>query len=438
MPARAEPKAPRVILVFVPAESKVAVFGLGYVGCVTSACLADLGHHVVGVDLDALKVRSVESGRAPFYEPGLEELVRKNVSAGRLSASTDANAALEASEIAMLCVGTPSEKNGNLSLDQLSRVAAQIGAHLATRSRPLSVAVRSTVFPGTCEQVVQPLLGNSSHSRIVANPEFLREGNAVRDFLEPTLIVVGGDDTDAVRQVADLYAPLGVETSLVSLRTAEMIKYACNCFHALKIAFANETGALCDALGISAHEVMDTLCRDVTLNISRAYLRPGFAFGGSCLPKDLRALVYRAGRLDLNLPLLESVLPSNDRHLERAIERVQDLAAERVGVFGLAFKENTDDVRESPVVRLLEHLIGKGRNLRVFDPHIRLDQIYGSNERYLLATIPHIGRLMVSSLDELLEGSECVVIAQKPADELWSRIRASGLPVLDLVKMQKC
>ena len=421
---------------FVPVESQVAVFGLGYVGCVTSACLAELGHHVVGVDVDALKVRSVESGRAPFYEPGLEELVRKNVSAGRLCATTDANAALEASEIALLCVGTPSEKNGNLSLNQLSRVAAQIGAHLAARSRPLCVAVRSTVFPGTCEEVVRPLLGGAPHAGIVANPEFLREGNAVRDFLEPKLIVVGGDDAAAVRQVADLYAPLGVETSLVSLRTAEMIKYACNCFHALKIAFANETGALCDALGIPAHEVMDTLCRDVTLNISRAYLKPGFAFGGSCLPKDLRALVYRAGRLDLNLPLLESVLPSNDRHLERAMERVQDLAVERVGVFGLAFKENTDDVRESPVVRLLEHLIGKGRNLRVFDPHIHLDQIYGSNERFLLGTIPHIGRLMISSLDELLEWSECLVIAKKPAEEFWRRIRASGVPVLDLVKTQ--
>lgn len=414
-------------------ETRVAVLGLGYVGCVTAACLAQLGHRVVGVDRDEFKVRSVLEGRAPFFEPGLEELVETHVAAGRLSASTRLSEALEQAEIALICVGTPSKRNGNFNLEQLRRVCEEMGRELGGRSRPLIVAVRSTVFPGTCEEVVQPRLGPHPGVSVVSHPEFLREGAAVRDFMEPSLVVVGGSDPLAVRRVADLYAPLGVAACLVSLRTAEMIKFACNCFHALKIAFANEVGTLCSELDISAQEVMDTLCRDVKLNCSPAYLKPGFAFGGSCLPKDLRALVYRAGRLDLKIPLLESVLPSNEQHLHRAIQAVLDLPVERIGVFGLAYKENTDDLRESPVVTLLEQLIGKGRNLRVFDPHIRLDQIYGSNQRFILAAIPHIGKLLTASLEEMLESAQHVVIAQKPLPPFGEQIQRSGLPVLDLV-----
>jgi GDP-mannose 6-dehydrogenase len=244
---------------------------------------------------------------------------------------------------------------------------------------------------------------------------------------------VGGSAPAAVKRVADLYAPLGVAPCLVSLRTAEMIKYACNTFHALKIAFANEIGAISSELGIDGAEVMDTLCRDERLNISPAYLKPGFAFGGSCLPKDLRALVYRAGRLDLKAPLLESVLPSNSEHLNRAIQAVLDLPAERIGVFGLAFKENTDDLRESPVVALLETLIGKGRNVRVFDPQIRLDQIYGSNQQFILGAIPHISKLLYYSPGEILGWAECLVIAQKPSQAMAERIEKSGVQVLDLV-----
>jgi GDP-mannose 6-dehydrogenase len=409
----------------------IAVIGLGYVGCVTAACLSTLGHTVTGVDRDEHKVASVRNGEAPFYEPGLGELVRENASSGRLRATTSLADGIASAEIALICVGTPSEKNGNLGLDQLQRVVGEIKDGLPGRRKRLIVAIRSTVFPGTCEEVVMARLGEGA--AVVSNPEFLREGVAVRDFMEPSLLVVGSADGEARERVASIYDQLPVKPCLVSLRTAEMIKYACNAFHALKIAFANEVGALSANLGVDAQEVMATVCEDVKLNASAAYLKPGFAFGGSCLPKDLRALVYRAGRLDLNLPLLESVLPSNDHHLARAISRVLDLRAKRLGVVGLAFKENTDDLRESPVVSMLEQLIGKGREVRVFDPHIQLDAIYGSNRNFILQTIPHIGRLMDSELETLLSWADQVVLAQKQTQEMMRRIEASGLPVLDLV-----
>ena len=284
------------------------MLGLGYVGSVTAACLAHLGHSVIGVDRDAHKVKSIECGKAPFYEPGLAELIEEGRANGRLTATTLLEPAIEQADIALICVGTPSERNGNLGLDQLRRVCSQIATAWQGQDRRLIVAVRSTVFPGTCEELTAACLGGPDRFAVVSNPEFLREGNAVNDFLEPSLLVVGGLDRCAVETVAALYRSLAVEACLVSLRTAEMIKYACNTFHALKVAFANEMGALSGALGIPGAEVMDTLCRDTKLNISPAYLKPGFAFGGSCLPKDLRALVYRAGRLDLKVPLLETVL----------------------------------------------------------------------------------------------------------------------------------
>jgi len=419
--------------VFTPAD--IAVIGLGYVGCVTAACLSSIGHHVTGVDRDEHKVTSVLKGDAPFFEPGLPELVRENVAAGRLKATTSLADAVRKADVALICVGTPSEKSGNLGLDQMRRVLGEMGESLSNpqtpRRKPLIVAIRSTVFPGTCEEIVMPALGPGAI--VVSNPEFLREGVAVRDFMEPSLIVVGGADRAAVEFLANIYSPLGFEPCLVSLRTAEMIKYACNAFHAVKIAFANEIGALSASLGVDGREVMETVCNDVKLNASAAYLKPGFAFGGSCLPKDLRALIYRAGRLDLNLPLLEATLPSNERHLARGISRVLDLPAKRLGVIGLAFKENTDDLRESPVVGLLEQLIGKGRDLRVYDPHIQLDALYGSNRNFILQSIPHIGRLMQPALENLLEWADHLVLAQKQGAATAAKIAASGLPVLDLV-----
>ncbi|WP_180541853.1 nucleotide sugar dehydrogenase [Nevskia soli] len=410
----------------------IAVLGLGYVGCVSAACLARLGHRVVGVDRDRHKVQSVLDARAPFFEPGLEPVIQEGVAAGRLSATDSLAEAIGDADIALICVGTPSEANGNLGLGQLRRVAEEIGQLVIGRAKPLIVVVRSTVFPGTCEEVVIPAVRRTAGVEVVSNPEFLREGSAVKDFLEPSLLVVGGDDPGAVRRVADLYAALDVEPCLVSLRTAEMIKYACNCFHALKISFANEVGTLCDRLDIPANEVMETLCRDVKLNISPAYLKPGFSFGGSCLPKDLRALTYRASRLDLKLPMLESVLPANDQHLRRAMDAAMQLPASRIGIFGLAFKENTDDLRESPVVSLIEFLIGKGRDLRIYDPHIQLDEIYGANLQFILKAIPHIGRLLTRRFEEVLDWCDHLVVAQRPSAAIADQIADRGVPVLDV------
>jgi GDP-mannose 6-dehydrogenase len=419
------------------AETTIAVLGLGYVGCVTGACFANLGYRVIGVDKDQHKVQAVLDGNAPFYEPGLEELIRSSVKAGRLSASTDLAEAIRDADVAMICVGTPSERNGNLALGQLRRVCAEIAELLPGRTKPLIIAVRSTVFPGTCEETAAALFAGATPVTIVSNPEFLREGSAVKDFIEPSLIVVGGSDEGAVRKVAKLYAPLGVEPSIVSLRTAEMIKYACNAFHAVKIAFANEIGTLAAHLGVSGEEVMRTLCQDTRLNVSAAYLKPGFPFGGSCLPKDLRALVFRASRLDLSLPMLASVLPSNESHLERGIAEVLDLPANaKIGIFGLAFKENTDDLRESPVVALIERLIGKGRDLRIFDPHIQLDQIYGSNRNFVLNAIPHIGKLLQPAIEGVLGWATHLVIAQTPSAEMMARLKSSGLPVINLTTIE--
>ena len=406
---------------------------MGYIGCVSAACLSSIGYRVIGIDRDEHKIQSVLKGQAPFYEPGLEELVRQGKESGLLSATTSLPDGLSEADIALVCVGTPSEKNGNLGLDQLKRVIGEVAEHLSARTKPLIVAVRSTVFPGTCEEVVLTLLSGHANVEVVSNPEFLREGIAVHDFMEPSLVVVGGNQIEAVKKVAGIYASLHVEACLVTLRTAEMIKYACNAFHAVKISFANEIGALCGKLDIDAFEVMNTLCEDVKLNVSRADLKPGFAFGGSCLPKDLRALTYRANRLDVKLPLLESAMPSNEQHLKRAAEAVMDLPAERIGIVGLAFKENTDALRESPVVSMLEYLIGKGRQIRVFDPHIRIDEIYGSNKHFILGTIPHISGLMLGGLDQLLEWAQYLVIAQKQSVEAVQQIDASGLPILDLV-----
>jgi GDP-mannose 6-dehydrogenase len=410
---------------------RIAVLGTGYVGCVSAACLANLGHHVTGLDRDQHKFDSILAGRAPFYEPGLDDLIAGNVAAGRLTACTTASDALSDADIVLICVGTPPRKNGDQDLDQLRRAVGEIASCAARRTKPLIVAVRSTVSPGTNEELVMPMLAGTP-CIVVSNPEFLREGVAVKDFMEPGLLVVGGSDAEAVRQLADVYAGVTATPRLVSLRTAEMIKYACNAYHAVKIAFANEVGALSESMGVDGLEVMATLCQDDKLNVSAAYLRPGFAFGGSCLPKDLRALSGRARQADVEIPLLNSTLSSNAEHLRRSTEAVLEWGHRKIGTIGLAFKEDTDDLRESPVVTLLEALIGKGRALRVFDPHIRLDDLHGANRAFLVQAIPHIGRLM-TGIEDVLSWSELLVVAQKPSPQVAQRIQASNLPVLDLV-----
>jgi GDP-mannose 6-dehydrogenase len=411
--------------------SHVAVLGLGYVGCVSAACLAQLGYRVTGIDRDAVKIASVNAGHAPFFEPGLEELVSTNIKAGRLIATQEI-AAIHDADIALICVGTPSARNGNIGLDQLRRVVQDMAQTLTQRSKPLVVAVRSTVFPGTCEDLIIPAFAGNNAVSVVSHPEFLREGTAVKDFMEPSLVVIGGEEQQSIDRVASLYASLPADVSKVSLRTAEMIKYACNAYHAVKIAFANEIGTLSSRLDVDPGEVMMTLCQDTKLNISPTYLKPGFAFGGSCLPKDLRALTYRAGCLDLSVPLLESTIPSNQQHLSRALDAILALPARRLGLIGLAFKENTDDLRESPVVSLLESLIGKGRELRVFDSHIRLDEIYGGNKNFLLHQIPHIGRLLDNNVEETLAWADHLLVAQKLSPALAAKVKDSGLPITDL------
>jgi len=409
--------------------------GLGYVGCVSSACLAEVGHSVLGVDRDAHKVAMIQKGETPFYEPGLGELIKRNVTAGRLRAGGLDAAAIADADVMLLCVGTPSQANGNIDLDQLRRVCAEIAGLLQPRTKPLVVTIRSTVFPGTCESIRETVFAEREDVQVVSNPEFLREGTAVKDFMEPSLLVVGGTSDEAAATVAGLYSTLPVKGAVVSLRTAEMIKYACNAFHAVKIGFANEIGSLASALGVNPEQVMATMCQDTKLNISAAYMKPGFAFGGSCLPKDLRALTFRASRLDVKLPMLESVLPSNDEHLKRSITDIFELPGKRIGLFGLAFKEDTDDLRESPVIAIVEHLLGKGRETTIYDAHIKLDEIYGSNLSFVMSALPHIGKLLVRSIDELIASADTLVIAQKPSAEALAKLQASGLPILDLTRL---
>ena len=413
----------------------IAIFGLGYVGCVTAGCFAELGFRVVGVDVDARKVRAILDGHSPFYEPGLEPLIAKHLGSGSLTATLSTEEALRDADYAFLCVGTPSAPNGNLNLDYLRKVATDIGSHLQGRAKPLTVVVRSTVFPGTCDEVVAPAV--EPRASVVANPEFLREGSAVRDFMEPSLVVVGSHDRVAAERVAALYCGLPVRTSVVALRTAELIKYTCNTFHALKIAFANEIGTLSAALGLDGAEVMETICRDTKLNISPVYLKPGFAFGGSCLPKDLRGLTYRARQLDIDLPLLSSVLPSNEAHLSRAFRRIIEMGCRKIGIYGLAFKPDTDDLRESPGVALIERLIGKGCNVKIYDPHIQLDAIYGSNQAFLLSSLPHIGRSMENSLQGILAWADMIVVTQEPNFESLRILAQSPVPVINVAGGEK-
>jgi GDP-mannose 6-dehydrogenase len=418
------------------AKQNVIVMGLGYVGCVTAVGFADLGHDVLGVDRDLNKVRAVEDGCSPFFEAGLDPAIKRNLAAGRLRAGSLDQCKLSWADVVMLCVGTPSQPNGDIDLSHLRRVCSEIAQLLQPRTKPLTIAVRSTVFPGTCEKLLEANFRHWDEVEIVSNPEFLREGTAVRDFMEPALLVVGGSSDAAAQRVARLYESLSAKVCIVTLRTSEFIKYACNAFHAVKIGFANEIGSLASSLGIDPNEVMATMCADHKLNISPAYLKPGFAFGGSCLPKDLRVLTFRASRLDLKLPLLQSVLTSNDEHLRRCIDQVIHLSGRRIGIFGLAFKEGTDDLRESPTIAMIEYLIGKGTELKIFDPHIQLEDIYGSNLNFVVSALPHLRKLLVKNIEQLLTSSDVVVIAQKLDDTSFDELARSGLPILDLTRLE--
>ncbi len=395
---------------------RVSVFGLGYVGCVTAACLANKGHKVIGVDVDPKKVRRLRSGSATVLETSLQKLVAPAVANGSLHASTNCSYAVANTDISLLCVGTPSNDHGAIDLAHLENVCHQIGTSLSHKSARHLVVVRSTTPPGTVAHLVIPTIEKTSQHFIgdafgvCVNPEFLREGTAVADFHAPPFTLIGEHSPRDGQQLSLLYSFLKAPVIRTSLKVAESVKVVSNVYHALKIGFANEIGNFCQAIGIDSHEVMDIVCRDRILNISPKYLRPGFAFGGSCLPKDLRALLYEAKRHDIDTPILGAILPSNRGQILRVLEMVVATGHKRVGVVGLSFKEGTDDLRESPMVQLIEQLIGKGYDLKIYDPLVRLASLVGANRRYIRREIPHISSLMTSSLPALCRHATVIVL----------------------------
>jgi GDP-mannose 6-dehydrogenase len=417
---------------------RISVFGLGYVGAVSAACLAADGHTVVGVDTNRVKVDLLNQGRAPVIESGLGELIEEGVRAGSLRATTDCDAAVVGTDLAFICVGTPSNGNGSPNVTYLRRVAGEIGQAIRRQRSPIVVVVRSTMLPGTTRQVLMPELERTAGQpvAVAVYPEFLREGTAIRDYHEPPKVVVGAVDKAVLDLVTPMAARPGVPLVQTDLELAEMVKYADNAWHALKVTFANEIGSLAKAQGLDGQRVMDILCADTKLNLSSVYMRPGFAFGGSCLPKDVRALRYQSRALDLDLPVLNAILPSNAQQLDRAFQLVADAGARQVGVLGLAFKAGTDDLRESPMVEVVERLIGKGYDVCIFDANVNLAKLVGANKSYILDQIPHIADLMVSSMDEVLDRARTLVIGNNdPAFRAVAEHPRPGQRIVDLVRV---
>jgi GDP-mannose 6-dehydrogenase len=421
---------------------KLSIFGLGYVGCVSAACFAKAGHEVIGVDVNPLKVEIINAGLSPVVEPGVQELITEAVEKGLLRATTDPEAAIAESDLSLVCVGTPSNQNGSLDLIYVKDACRQIGAALGNKRNYHLVAIRSTMLPGTIAEIVIPTIEANSKKRVdrdfgvAINPEFLREGTSIQDFNNPPFTLIGADDEDAIEPLRKLYGQLSAPILTVGLREAEMVKYACNCFHALKVTFANEIGIFCQALGVDSHRVMEAFCQDTKLNLSPYYLKPGFAFGGSCLPKDLRALTHKAKERDLELPMLNSLLTSNRRQIERAVEMVLRTGRKRVGILGLSFKPNTDDLRESPMVTLVEQLLGKGLKLAIYDREVELAKLFGANKNYIEREIPHISSLMFSQLNDVIDSSEVIIIGKKD-EEFRTLLNLSDNDriVIDLVRM---
>ena len=420
---------------------RVSVFGLGYVGCVTAACLARAGHDVIGVDVNPDKVGAVGRGESPLVEPGLGELIAEMVKKGRLRATTSAAEAVADSHLALICVGTPSRSNGQPDFAAIERVGEEIGRALGAGPKPYTVVLRSTVLPGTTERLLIPALRTAAGAeaagwvRVAVNPEFMREGSSLKDFASPPLTLVGCDEADTAALVQALYADVQAPFVHTALPTAEMVKYAANAFHALKVCFANEIGDVCAALGVDAHEVMRVFLMDRKLNVSEAYLRPGFAFGGSCLPKDVRALLHAAVSSDVAVPLLGAILPSNDGQVRHGIEAVLETRRKRIGVVGLSFKPGTDDLRESPMVRLVEALIGKGCDVRILDRSVSLARLTGANRRYIEEEIPHIASLLCDGPRALLAHAEVLVVGNNGEETaaVLSRARPTQL-VVDLTR----
>ncbi len=421
----------------------ISVFGLGYVGTVTAACLASKGNCVVGVDSNAAKMEALHSGRSPVVEPGLAELLATAHAAGLLSATPSAETAVLNSDISFLCVGTPSLHNGKLDLGHVARVCREIGAAMAKKSQPHLVVLRSTALPGTAETIVVPTLEKASGKQfgagfgVCVNPEFMREATAVADFLEPAITVIGAAHGEHSRTLRAVYEWVPGRLFETTFRSAEMLKYSCNAWHAVKVAFANEMGTLAKTLEVDSEAVTEMFLADTRLNVSSSYLRPGFAFGGSCLPKDLRAIAYRAKEADLRLPLLEAVQTSNDAHLERAVHMILEAGKQRICMLGLSFKAGTDDLRESPHVQLVKRLLGEGRQVRVWDEQVLFGRLIGSNRQYIEENIPHIGSLLAESLAEAMAEAETVVIGSRvPGEDLRRHLRPEQL-VIDFVNLDR-
>jgi GDP-mannose 6-dehydrogenase len=395
---------------------------MGYVGTVSAGCLAQDGHEVIGVDPVRTKVDLINSGQSPIIEVDIGEIIAAMVKSGRLRATSDQDQAIRESELSFVCVGTPSQANGNLDLTYIRRVCELIGEALKNKPTRHTVVIRSTILPGTMRQIVIPVLEEYSEKKagvdfgVCNNPEFLREGSAVKDFNAPPKTVIGEVDIASGDLLSSLYAKLSAPLIRTDIETAEMVKYVDNSWHALKIGFANEIGNLCKSFSIDAHQVMKIFCQDKKLNISAAYLTPGFAFGGSCLPKDLRALAYKAKMHDLDLPIMTSILPSNELQVAKGLQLITEKGHRKIGVLGFSFKAGTDDLRESPMIEVIERLIGKGYDLRIFDKNVNLAKLVGANRDYILNRIPHISRLMVNGIDPVLDHAETVVIGNKDPD----------------------
>jgi GDP-mannose 6-dehydrogenase len=420
----------------------VSIFGLGYVGCVSAACLARDGHKVIGVDINPIKVEIINEGLSPIVEPGIEDLIAAAVRNGNLSATSDSREAVLESDLSMICVGTPGKSNGSLDLTFIKEACREVGEALASKDRYHIIVLRSTMLPGTMERTVLPALEVYSGKRagrdfgVAVNPEFLREGSSIADFDNPPFTLIGADDEDAAGPLRQLYSRLKAPLVRIGVKEAEMVKYACNCFHAVKVTFANEIGNICKALGVDSHTVMAAFCKDTKLNLSPYYLKPGFAFGGSCLPKDLRAITHKAKEVDVEAPLLNAVLDSNRQQIERAVQMVLATGRKNIGVLGLSFKSGTDDLRESPMVTLIETLIGKGLKLAICDRDVELARVFGANREYIEREIPHISSLMKKEPEDVIEGAEVVIIGKNDAEfrRLKSRLNG-GRVVIDLVRL---
>ena len=422
---------------------KISIFGLGYVGAVSLACLSRDGHEVIGVDIDATKLDLIMAGKTPVVEEGMVDLMALAAASGRVAVTTDAQQAVLDSEISLVCVGTPSAANGSQDQGAILRLAAEMGRAIAGKSAPHIVVFRSTLVPGTVEDVLRPIIEEESGKKdgvdffLCFQPEFLREGSSIRDYDKPPFTVVGANHAYPVERLRELFGNLPCRFIETSVRSAEMMKYCCNNFHALKITFANETARLCAALGVDAFEVMDLVCQDTQLNISTAYLKPGYAFGGSCLPKDLRATTYLAKIHDVDIPMLGGIMQSNRNHLDLALHKLLAFGKRKIGFVGLSFKTGTDDLRESPLVTLAEQLIGKGMQLAIYDPEVHLASLLGANRNFIEKHLPHIGQMMRADLAEVINESEVLVIGlsgQAIAETLASSCRAEQV-LLDLVRL---